>query len=98
MYWKWRRWNRRFSCYQNCYLHAFLLPIRFVSDLLEVKVVGRMPARRSKLYYLLDHERSSNMKFQPPVVNAANIKPEGERGAQERVGSQKGKSKKSKKK
>lgn len=56
-----------------------------------------MPARRAKLYYLLEHERGSNMKF-TPVINASALKTQEEKGQQQGGGEKKGKSKKGKKK
>jgi len=65
-------------------------------DLLDIKVVGRIPARRNKLYYIMEHERASSMKFSPPVMSAGAVKPEGQTqsGSSEKKAKGRGKGKK----
>jgi len=56
-----------------------------------------VPARRRKLYYLMDSDAGSKMKFSPPVVNMALVKAEGEEGAGKKEDKGKGKGKGKKK-
>lgn len=65
--------------------------------MLEIKVVGQIPARRQKLYYLIDHERGSTLKYTPPVMSVTALQ---DAAARKESGNDKkqGKGKKTKKK
>jgi hypothetical protein len=50
----------------SCHTECFFLPACLLyADLLGIKVVGNIRARRQKLYYILDNDRASNLKYTP---------------------------------